>query len=346
MNALEEFAELRKQFQRLHTQLDQDMLFLNVCHWPDDKSQPESAAEHCKVPIEHLRLMHIPIVHPKNHSFLFEDNPRALLNEVAAASVEKQNRGLAQHYIVGFPEANRRPHRRLKVAYLKCPNETTRQVARQFRSLAQRAGAALPSSVSDAIPTFFDTNSYIDKWLEFVFWQHPPSLDELLHLNSTRDTFLSSKPCDESARAIAECGLNTANPAFRPRRGHWPEWAGYLPGSQRTEIEPVNDEVIHNSGEEPPADYRRDCKAEGDPIGPVVGTRTALGFALHDDDTLSDQAYRKNFKTKLETGAAWVRHGVNERKLEMFVKSFGNRDRCDARLELFPHRVQGETKGN
>ena len=356
MSIPEEFEDIRKQFQSLHSELDQNRLCLDVCHWPDDKSQTESAAEHCKVPIELLGLVNIPIVHPKSHPFLFEDSPLALFSEFAAVHIDEQNRNQAQYYVVGFPEGEQRPPRRLKVAYLRCPNKTTRKVARQFRSLAQQAGAALPTSVSDAIPTLYDAKSYIDNWLEFVFWQHPPRLDDLLHLNSTLNTHLFSNPCDVSAKAIAECGLNTANPAFRPRKGQWPVWAGFQPGSKQPEMGQDNaevidanescDDLIHGSEEDPPARYRRDCKAEGDPIGPVVGTRTALGFALHDDDRLSDQAYRKNFKAKLETGAAWARQGVNKRKLEIFVKSFSNRDRCKARLKLFPNRRQSETKGN
>ena len=337
MNVSEEFAELRKQFQRLHTQLDQDMLFLNVCHWPDDKSQAESAAEHCNVPIEILGLMHIPSVHPKNHAFLFEDDPAALFNEAVAASIDKQNRGQAQRYIVGFPESDRRPPRKLKVAYLKCPNETTRQVAHQFRSLAQQAGAALPTSVSDAIPTFIDTTSYIDKWLEFVFWQHPPSLDELLHLNSTRDTFVFSKPCDVSARAIAECGLNTANPAFRPRRGHWPRWAGHLP-----ELQPSDDAAtessaeiaviakssktekgpVHATGQEPPSEYRRHKKQDESPLGPITGKMVALGYALHRNKNLTDQGYRDQFHTSVKNETIWARKSESEPgKIEMFIRA-------------------------
>ena len=229
MSLSEEFAEIRNQFQRLHAELDQNMLFLDVCHWPDGKTQSESVAEHCKVPFELLGLMHIPIVHPVNHDFLFKENPLAFFNEVAAASIDKQNRGQAQYQIVGFPEADQRPPRRLKVAYLRCPNETTRQVAHEFRTLAKQAGAALPAVVLDAIPTLFDTNSYIDRWLEFVFWQHPPRLDDLWHLNCTEDTHIFSIPCEDSARALTECGLDTAAPIFRPRKGQWPEWAGFGP---------------------------------------------------------------------------------------------------------------------
>lgn len=265
MNVSEEFAEIRKQFQELHTELDQYMLFMDVCHWPDDKTQSESAAEHCKVPFELLGLMHIPIVHPKHHQYLFKEDPLALFNEFAAASSDELNRRLAQNYIVGFPDADQRPPRRLKVAYLRCPNETTRQAAHEYRTLAKQAGASLPSVVLDAIPTLFDTNSYVDRWLEFVFWQNPPSLEDLLHLNCTLNTHIYRIPCEDSARAIAECGLDTTSPVFRPRKGQWPVWAGFAPldvdltggpptlgstdfqekgaGEPAVEVKPINEEL-------------------------------------------------------------------------------------------------------
>jgi hypothetical protein len=252
----EEFAEIRNQFQRLHAELDQNMLFLDVCHWPDGKTQSESVAEHCKVPFELLGLMHIPIVHPVNHDFLFKENPLAFFNEVAAASIDKQNRGQAQYQIVGFPEADQRPPRRLKVAYLRCPNETTRQVAHEFRTLAKQAGAALPAVVLDAIPTLFDTNSYIDRWLEFVFWQHPPRLDDLWHLNCTENTHIFSIPCEDSARSLTECGLDTAAPIFRPRKGQWPEWAGFGPldADNKTDPDPMTPCTLNQSTHSPDAD--------------------------------------------------------------------------------------------
>lgn len=246
MNVSEEFAELRKQFQRLHAQLDQDMLFLNVCHWPDDKSQADAAKEHCKVPFELLGLMHIPIVHPKKDKFLFVNDRLALFNEslaatneLAAATMDKLDRQQAQYQIVGFQHADQRPPRRLKVAYLRCPSETTRQIANEFRKLAQQAGATLPAVVTDAIPTFFDTNSYVDRWLEFVFWQNPPSLENLWDLNRNENTHFSSTPCDASARAIEECGLDTAIPTFKPRNGIWPVWAGIGPNTQSAAGEPA-----------------------------------------------------------------------------------------------------------
>lgn len=100
--------------------------------------------------------------------------------------------------------------------------------------------------------------------------------------------------------------------------------------------------IIHEATEEPPADF---CK-NGNAIGPVIGTRTALGFSLHNVNTLTKQQYRKHFESKFKTESIWVRKGTHGREVEIFVKSFGTRHRCELRLKLFPNRVQSETKGN
>ena len=360
MNVSEEFAELRKQFQRLHTELDQNMLFLDVCHWPDDKSQTESATEHCKVPIVLLGLVNIPIVHPKSHPFLFEDSPLALFSEFAAAHIEKQNRNQSQYYVVGFPEADQRPPRRLKVAYLRCPDKTTRQVAHQFRSLAQQAGAALPPTVSDVLPTSYDPKSYIDMWLEFIFWQHPPCLDDLLHLNSTLNTHLFRKPCDVSARAIAECGLNTANPAFRPRSGIWPVWAGFPPGGQQPTATPGDTEtktdtkdsgassrwIIHEETDEPPAKFRRDEKPTGDPIGPLTGSKEGLGYALRSKAAKKRQL-SLHFNQQTVNGHIWARKSSTvPRQFDCFMTSYEKLHVAEKRLKTFHTAQSSAAKRN
>jgi len=188
MSVSEQFVDIRKQFQKLHAELDQYMLFLEGCNctrsfdvrnWPGDKTQIEAAEEHSKVPFELLGLMQIPIVHPKHNKSLFVNDRLDLFHDSAAAAMDEQNRQEAQYQIAGFQEADQRLPRRLKVAYLRCPNKTTGQFAHEFRRLAEQTGAPLPTVVTDAIPTFLDTNSYVDRWLQIVFRQHQSSLENL-----------------------------------------------------------------------------------------------------------------------------------------------------------------------
>lgn len=339
MNVPEEFADLRKQFQKLHTELDQNVLFLDICHWrnSEGKNQTETVEEQCKVPFELLGHMNIPLVNRKNHSYLFEDNPLALFGGNTAAAIDKQNRNQSQYHIVGFPEADQRPPRRPKVAYLRCPNEMTRNVAIQFRALAEQAGAALPASVSDAIPALDYPKSYIENWLAFIFWQCPPSIDDLLCLNSPLSTHLFTAPCDVSARAIEECDLNSANPVFRPRKDQWPEWAGWRPEWQPSGIvatesiaetsvvttsSKTKKGTVHASRQDPPSEYRRHKKQDESPLGPITGIKAALGYALHRNKSLTDQGYRDQFHKSVENGTIWVRKSESEpRKYEMFIRA-------------------------
>jgi hypothetical protein len=97
---------------------------------------------------------------------------------------------------------------------------------------------------------------------------------------------------------------------------------------------------IHPATTEPPVEFQKN----GRPIGPLFGTRTALGFSLHDDDDLSDFAYRKHFESKLANRTAWVRESTHSRKLAMFVRSFRDKDRCQERLSKFAERNPTQPK--
>ncbi|NQV26713.1 MAG: hypothetical protein HQ518_20365 [Rhodopirellula sp.] len=92
--------------------------------------------------------------------------------------------------------------------------------------------------------------------------------------------------------------------------------------------------TIYPETAEPPDAY---CK-DGRPIGPLIGNRTALGFALHKADNRSDVTYRKQFVAKVANGTVWVRESTHSRQLEMFVQSFPLRDTYQERLEKFVKR--------
>ena len=95
---------------------------------------------------------------------------------------------------------------------------------------------------------------------------------------------------------------------------------------------------LHSETEEPPPEFRRDCKAEGDPIGPIVGSRTSLGFALHGKNDRSDVAYRDQFHHAMENRAVWVRGRTNARTVEMFVRSFAQLHKLKKRVDMFEKR--------
>jgi hypothetical protein len=95
--------------------------------------------------------------------------------------------------------------------------------------------------------------------------------------------------------------------------------------------------LFHPPGTEPPAKYRRGQKDNGDPIGPVIGTKEALGFALHRNDSLSVQAYTQLLRRRLESGMVWAREG-DGKGVEMFVTNWPDQDRYLKRVELFSNR--------
>jgi hypothetical protein len=95
---------------------------------------------------------------------------------------------------------------------------------------------------------------------------------------------------------------------------------------------PIESEMVHSSMDEPPAKYRRDQEVGGTPCGPVTGSKTALGFSLHTDNSRSDRGYRDHFKTQLERGTIWARSCKSGREIEMFLVSRKEQKRCDRRL--------------
>ena len=136
------------------------------------------------------------------------------------------------------------------------------------------------------------------------------------------------------------------------RRCLWDESQGVfeavdrrVSGHARVEVE-----LIHAAGTEPPAKYRRDQIPDGDPIGPVSGTREALGFALHTKDGLSVQAYKQHFRSRARNQIVWARQGAG-RQIEMFVTSYPVLHRCEERLVVHgqlkppkPNETTGETR--
>lgn len=113
-------------------------------------------------------------------------------------------------------------------------------------------------------------------------------------------------------------------------------------GNESSQSNSLADRLIHPLGTEPPAKYRRDSVADGDPCGPVNGSRTALGFALHGDDDISEQYYRRLFWKKAENASVWIRESPKAGELQMFVIGFSERNRCRLRVAEFEKRKSSQ----
>ena len=114
-------------------------------------------------------------------------------------------------------------------------------------------------------------------------------------------------------------------------------------GSQNAPDPPANSDttVIHAATEEPPAEYRTGKHEKGDPLGPITGTRTALGFVFHKRNRLNEKTYRSHFDRKLKSLSVWARKR-DDGEIEAFIRSTGrsasDQDTlatCLSRLELF-----------
>ena len=90
---------------------------------------------------------------------------------------------------------------------------------------------------------------------------------------------------------------------------------------------------IHASIDEPPAEF---CK-DGNSIGPVHGNKTQLGFAMASCTEYrrnDEKNYRNAFVRHLNARAYWCRsQSGSSRNLEVFCRSFRERDRLAKRLE-------------
>lgn len=117
--------------------------------------------------------------------------------------------------------------------------------------------------------------------------------------------------------------------------------------------------VVNPAGAEPPAKYRRGKIKTGDPIGPIIGSKTQFGFAmalpgLHGTFSTSEstqRTYRNTFDSGIQNGRYWARKAAtNSRtRVEVFCDSFELRNTLVERLELVPEwkkSANAETDGN
>lgn len=112
--------------------------------------------------------------------------------------------------------------------------------------------------------------------------------------------------------------------------------------------------VIHSMTDEPPAEYREGRHERGIPLGPLTGTKTAIGFAAHSNDGISVRNYRKHFDGRVLSGKLWVRESSSSPgEFEAFVRSTGlanpdsdNLQRFRKRLSEFQMRNSEDVNGS
>jgi hypothetical protein len=96
--------------------------------------------------------------------------------------------------------------------------------------------------------------------------------------------------------------------------------AGYFPNESPP---PESAERIrHAASESPCADFRRYGKSDETPIGPITGTITALGYALHSEGGLTEKAYQNHFWTLVVKKKVWAQHSPSSSgKTDMFLRA-------------------------
>jgi hypothetical protein len=89
--------------------------------------------------------------------------------------------------------------------------------------------------------------------------------------------------------------------------------------------------LIHDLHDEPPAKFRKGLTIDEQPFGAVIGTKVALGFALNYEDGMTDQGYRKCFKSCIENGEVWVRKARKSGEFTMYLQTTAEVSRCKER---------------
>lgn len=123
-------------------------------------------------------------------------------------------------------------------------------------------------------------------------------------------------------------------------------------GSNREEKEKAHDDrhpnkakaddlaPIHGETEEPPSKYRRNEEPKGDEIGPLVGAKKDLGYALHTGEVGVRQR-QKHFDKKAQDGTIWARRSASQPgKLEIFFTSWKRLNEAKTRLDSLTKRSQ------
>ena len=249
MHAPERYRELLDAFRAEHSEFKDVPFSLRVCHWADPPritpGEPwNEFLKNCvmvldKSPGEVMPIgtVSFPVVDPRWLSYAIAANPK---------SEEQMARECGDEIM--------RVSWRSCVVYAKTFKPEQRRAVESFVNLAKAAGTALPLSIREAIPqqaniADAESNAYLDRWLNLMFWSNPPELEELLTLNQWgggRDLFW--KPLSNAADVIERCRLTTDSPKFVTKGNLWPRWAGQVPPSLlQVDYKPAADAVTVES---------------------------------------------------------------------------------------------------
>jgi hypothetical protein len=78
------------------------------------------------------------------------------------------------------------------------------------------------------------------------------------------------------------------------------------------------DSLIHPAGTIPPDHFHE----KGVACGPIMGTKTALGYALHGDNNLTVQRYSQYLNERLAEQIAWVRKAMRNLRMKANESNF------------------------
>lgn len=259
MHAPERYRELLDAFRAAHSEFKDVPFSLRVCHWADPPRRiPDEPwnefLKNCVMVLDKspgdvmpVGTVSFPVVDPRWLSYALASNPRT--NEQMARECGDEIMRVCW---------------RSCIVYAKTFKAEQQQAAESFIKLAEAAGTTLPLSIREALPqqaniADAESNTYLDRWLDLMFWSTPPELEELLTLNQWgggRDLFW--QPFSNAADAIERCRLSSNAPIFATKGNRWPRWAGQIPKSF------LHAEAVNGSTPAPMAEARFSWKVDSD----------------------------------------------------------------------------------
>lgn len=181
-----------------------------------------------------------------------------------------------------------------------------------FVDLCRNAGSLLPSTRKNELRLYCDWDSRKPEEL----W--------IAHLLCLTEKYSQARLGIDFIRILKPIQFSVDVITDWMDAGHFPNeppTAISSDGGQSPPTKSVN-RCRHSASESPPADYRRCGKPDETPIGPITGTITSLGYALHREDGRTDKAYQDQFWASVDREIVWERHSPEgSRKTDMYLRA-------------------------
>lgn len=116
-------------------------------------------------------------------------------------------------------------------------------------------------------------------------------------------------------------------------------------GNDPEPLNPVEKKiVVHPRGTIPPAEYHAGRISENERLGPLIGTKAEIGFAMTETGKTRKRRACRDYCTQLmDSGMLWVRYSdMGDRKLDAFIRAGESRNANDDLKRL--HDAQAKLK--